>query len=138
MSRPGAPCRPQLETCCGNAARLCLKKSLTSAIHFQAKSIFRRARKNFGTNRALSLVMARFTFVALFALGTADALALGGNRRRLLKLGSAAGLLGGGVERLAGRGAATAAAAPTATGATNSVVRAINGTQPYPDVRAWA
>ena len=80
----------------------------------------------------------RCALVALLTLDTADALGLGGNRRQLLKLGSAAGLLGGGVERLAGRGAATAAAAPTATGATNSVVRAVNSTQPYPDVRAWA
>ena len=80
-----------------------------------------------GTNRALSLVMARFTFVALFALGTADALALGGNRRRLLKLGSAAGLLGGSVERFSGGGAANAATAPVAVGETNSVVRVVDG-----------
>ena len=76
-------------------------------------------------------MLARSALVALLTLDTADALGLGGNRRQLLKLGSAAGLLGGGVERLAGRGAATAAAptaaAPTATGATNSVVRVVDG-----------
>ena len=72
-------------------------------------------------------MLARSALVALLTLDTADALGLGGNRRQLLKLG----LLGGGVERLAGRGAATAAAptaaAPTATGATNSVVRVVDG-----------
>ena len=76
-------------------------------------------------------MLARSALVALLTLDTADALGLGGNRRQLLKLGYAAGLLGGGVERLAGRGAATAAAptaaAPTATGATNSVVRVVDG-----------
>ena len=76
-------------------------------------------------------MLARSALVALLTLDTADALGLGGNRRQLLKLSSAAGLLGGGVERLAGRGAATAAApteaAPTATGATNSVVRVVDG-----------
>ena len=76
-------------------------------------------------------MLARSALVALLTLDTADALGLGGNRRQLLKLGSAAGLLGGGVERLAGRGAATAAAptaaAPTATGPTNSVVRVVDG-----------
>ena len=76
-------------------------------------------------------MLARCALVALLTLDTADALGLGGNRRQLLKLGYAAGLLGGGVERLAGRGAATAAAptaaAPTATGATNSVVRVVDG-----------
>ena len=63
----------------------------------------------------------------LATLGTADALGLGGNRRRLLKLGSAAGLLGGSVERFAGRGAANAATAPVAVGETNSVVRVVDG-----------
>ena len=80
-----------------------------------------------GTKRALPVVMmSRCTLVALLTLGTADALGLGGNRRRLLKLGSAAGFLGGGVERLAGRGAAAnAATPPVAVGETNSVVRVV-------------
>ena len=43
-------------------------------------------------------MLARSAVVALLTLDTADALGLGGNRRQLLKLGSAAGLLGGGVE----------------------------------------
>ena len=80
------------------------------------------------TKRALFVVMmSRCTLVALLTLGTADALGLGGNRRRLLKLGSAAGILGGSVERLAGRGAANAATAPVSVGETNSVVRVVDG-----------
>ena len=79
-----------------------------------------------GTKRTLAVMVSRCVLVALLTLGTADALALGGNRRRLLKLGSAAGFLGGGVERLAGRGAAAnAATPPVAVGETNSVVRVV-------------
>ena len=79
-----------------------------------------------GTKRTLAVMVSRCVLVALLTLGTADALGLGGNRRRLLKLGSAAGFLGGGVERLAGRGAAAnAATPPVAVGETNSVVRVV-------------
>ena len=66
----------------------------------------------------------RTMLVALLTLRTADALGVGGNRRQLLKLGSAAGLLGG-IEHRAGRGAANAASAPV--GETNSVVRVVDG-----------
>jgi aryl-alcohol dehydrogenase-like predicted oxidoreductase len=73
-------------------------------------------------------MVSRCVLVALLTLGTADALGLGGNRRRLLKLGSAAGFLGGSVERFAGRGAAAnAATPPVAVGETNSVVRVVDG-----------
>ena len=81
---------------------------------------------DFWTPRERPAMVSRCVLVALLTLGTADALGLGGNRRRLLKLGSAAGFLGGGVERLAGRGAAAnAATPPVAVGETNSVVRVV-------------
>ena len=111
MSRPGAhPVDPNLKLA-AECSSLVPEKISHFSNPLPGKEHLPSARINFGTNRALSLVMARFTFVALFALGTADALALGGNRRRLLKLGSAAGLLGGSVERFSGGGAANAATA---------------------------
>ena len=64
---------------------------------------------------------------AMLTLGTADALGLGGNRRRILKFVSAAGLLAGNMERFAGRGAANAATVPPPLGETNSVVRVVDG-----------